>query len=293
MRVRAVAVEEEFLLVDAATLRPVSRVEPVPSVVRDLADLDAALRDRRRRLAAAAAAGGALLVATGTSPFHNPARCGCSVRVAVGCAEEAGAVRERLSPWLPALVAIAANSPFWRGADTGYASYRTQLRDGPGGQVPQQARAGHRDREPSVEVRVADVAREVDDAVLVAALVRALVDTAVRQWRDGIPPVPVRPELARLATWRASRSGLSGVLVDIAARRAVPARVLVGRLVRHVHDSLDDTGDLALVEELVAGLLARGTGATRQREAYRRHGRLEDVVRLLADRTAPLAPVAT
>jgi carboxylate-amine ligase len=105
----------------------------------------------------------------------------------------------------------------------------------------------------------------------------------------------VRPELARLATWRASRSGLSGVLVDVAARRAVPARVLVGRLVRHVRDCLEDDGDVAVVEELAAALLARGTGAARQREAHRRGGRLEDVVRLVADRTVgtvALAPAA-
>ena len=142
-------------------------------------------------------------------------------------------------------------------------------------------------------MRVADVALEVDDAVLVAALARALVDTAARQWREGVPPAPVRPELARLATWRASRSGLSGVLVDVAGRRPLPARILVGRLLRHVRDSLEEAGDLALVQELVTGVLARGTGAARQREAYRRSGRLEDVVRLLALRTVPLPADAT
>jgi carboxylate-amine ligase len=67
----------------------------------------------------------------------------------------------------------------------------------------------------------------------------------------------------------------------------------VGRLVRHVRDSLEDAGDLPLVEELVAGVLARGTGAARQRDAYRRAGRLEDVVRMLAQRTVPLAADAT
>jgi carboxylate-amine ligase len=97
--------------------------------------------------------------------------------------------------------------------------------------------------------------------------------------------VSVRPELTRLATWRASRSGLSGVLIDVTGRQVVPARLLVGRLVRHVRDSLDDAGDADVVDELAAALLARGTGAARQREAHRRRGRLEDVVRFLADRT--------
>jgi carboxylate-amine ligase len=290
MRARAVAVEEEYLLVDAGTLRPVPplRVAAAPPAVHDLSDLRAALAAQRHRTAAAAAADGAVIVAAGTSPFPAEARCGCHVRIAVGSLDEAAALPERLAPWLPVLVALAANSPFWAGADTGYASFAAQLRDRPRRQVPEQARARAQARDRGSEmaiVDVADVALDVDDAVLVAALARALVETAVRQWRDGVAPVPVRPELTRLATWRASRSGLSGVLIDVTGRQVVPARLLVGRLVRHVRDSLDDAGDADVVDELAAALLARGTGAARQREAHRRRGRLEDVVRFLADRT--------
>jgi carboxylate-amine ligase len=397
MTARTLGVEEEFLLVDAATLRPVAvapaviadasrrtapagtvpvprradlasleqaamlddgallgggvepeltleQVETVTPVLRDLTDLRSTLVGLRRRVGAAAGAHGAVLVASGTSPFparahHTPdpryramaaafgitAReqltCGCHVHVAVESAEEAVGAIDRMGPWLPVLVAIASNSPFWRGKDTDYASYRTQVwgrwpSAGTGapfgsleayrecvaamldsGTILDEAmvyfdvRLSH--RYPTVEVRVADVALEVDDAVLVAALARALVDTAARQWREDVPPAPVRPELARLATWRASRSGLSGVLVDVAARRPTPARILVGRLIRHVRDSLEEAGDLALVTELAATVLARGTGAARQRDAYRRAGRLEDVVRMLALHTVPLPADAT
>jgi glutamate---cysteine ligase / carboxylate-amine ligase len=208
------------------------------------------------------------------------------VQVAAGSSEEAEAVVDRLPPWLPVLIAIAANSPFWRGADTGYASYRTQIP----GRRPATG-AGTAFGSPTVEIRVADVPLEVDDAVLVAALARALVHTEARRWREGRPPPLVRPEVARLATWRASRSGLAAVLVDVAGRRPVPARVLVARLVAHLQDALEEAGDLGTVRELVADLTARGTGAARQREAYRDRARLEDVVRLLADRTVPLALV--
>jgi glutamate---cysteine ligase / carboxylate-amine ligase len=305
MRARAVAVEEEYLLVDAGTLRPVPplRVGAAPPAVHDLGGLRSALVAQRHRTGAAAAAHRALVAAAGTSPFPADARCGCQVRIAVGSFDEAAALPERLAPWLPVLAALAANSPFWAGADTGYASFAAQLRDAPRRQaqglvrakVPEQARGHDPGRDRGVEVAVvdvADVALDVDDAVLVAALARALVDTAVRQSRDGVAPMPVRPELIRLATWRASRSGLSGVLVDVTARRVVPARVLVGRLLRHVRNSLDDAGDADVVDELVAALLARGTGAARQREAHRRRGRLEDVVRLLVDCSVPLAMAA-
>jgi glutamate---cysteine ligase / carboxylate-amine ligase len=87
---------------------------------------------------------------------------------------------------------------------------------------------------------------------------------------------------------RLARSGLDGVLVDVLGRRAVPARVLLGRLVARVRDFLEESGDLTTVQELTAALLARGTGAARQRDAFRERGSLEDVVRFLADRTVPL-----
>ncbi|HYJ73966.1 MAG TPA: glutamate-cysteine ligase family protein [Kineosporiaceae bacterium] len=305
---RAVVVEEELLLV-GTTARPSApvpreRVATRTPAVHDLDELRAALAAGRRRHAACADGRGAVLVASGTelvaggtdrfrasgADTRAPAlTCGCSVRVETGSREEGVAVAERIGPWLPVLLAISANSPFWRGADTDYASYRTQLR----GQAPAVvvAAASGPSEPAAIDVRVADVPIEVDDAVLVAALARALVETAARRWREGRPPPPVRTEVARLATWRASRSGLAAALVDVTGRRPVPARVMVNRLVAHAQDALDEAGDLGLVQELVADLAERGTGAARQRDAYRDRGRLEDVVRMLADRTAPLALV--
>jgi carboxylate-amine ligase len=313
---RTLLVEEEFLLVDTATCRPapVARrvladcadggcaVDPEPGLERvatatpPLRDLDA-LRDAlvalRRRAAAAAEPHGAVLVASGTSPFpesaHTPDAAGpltfgVQVRVGTESLDEAVAAVERMRPWLPVLVAMGANSPFWRGHDTDYASYRTQV---PGRRPP----VGLSHRYPAVEVRAADVPLEVDDAVLVAALARALVHTGARRWREGRPAALVRPEVARLAMWRASRSGLAAVLVDVTTRRPVPARVLVHKLVTHVQDALEEAGDREAVQELVADLLARGTGSARQRDAYRDRGRLDDVVQFLAERSVPLAPV--
>jgi hypothetical protein len=65
---------------------------------------------------------------------------------------------------------------------------------------------------PTVEVRVADVCRDPDDAVLVAALVRGMVETAIAEWEAGAPPQAVRTEVLRLATWRAARDGVRGAL---------------------------------------------------------------------------------
>ena len=82
---------------------------------------------------------------------------------------------------------------------------------------------------PTVEIRVADACPAVDDAVLIAALARALVVTAARAdaaTADRAPGAgpPESPQvLARAATWRAARSGLDGQLLDPYAIRAVPA----------------------------------------------------------------------
>jgi glutamate---cysteine ligase / carboxylate-amine ligase len=120
---------------------------------------------------------------------------------------------------------------------------------------------------PTVEIRVGDVCIDVDDAVLLAALARGLVEAAVREWRAGMPADPVRLELLRLAAWRAGRSGLDGVLLDPCTWRPVPAREVLDRLVRHVAPVLEEAGDLPRVQELLAGVFHRGTGARAQRTA--------------------------
>jgi carboxylate-amine ligase len=219
--------------------------------------------------------------------------CGCHVHVAVHSREEGVAVLDRVRPWLAVLTALSANSPFWQEEDTGYASYRTQVwsrwpSSGPSalfhdvegydravedlirtgavldsGMVYFDARLSS--RYPTVEFRVADVCPEVDDAVLIAALSRGLVDTAAAEWRAGVPALDVRPDLLRGAAWRAARSGLSDELVDVRTASARPARTVVGALLDHVRPALERSGDLATVEASLQRLLGRGTGADLQR----------------------------
>ncbi|EPH41171.1 putative Carboxylate-amine ligase [Streptomyces aurantiacus JA 4570] len=239
--------------------------------------------------------------------------CGCHVHVAVESDEEGVAVVDRIRPWLAVLVALSSNSPFWQGQDSQYSSYRSRvwgrwpmagpteifgsaaryeeqvgamvasgvLRDP--GMVYFDARLSH--RYPTVEIRVADVCLEATTTVLVAALARALVETAAREWRAGTPPLGHGVSLLRLAAWRAARSGLDDTLLDpLTMRPAASARV-VDALLDHVTDALADAGDLALVREHMAGLLERGTGARVQRELLDRTGSLGAVVAECARRT--------
>ncbi len=232
--------------------------------------------------------------------------CGCHVHVGVGSEQEAVTALDGIRPWLAPLLALSVNSPFWNGADSGYASFRNEVwkrwpSAGPTGLFRSAARyreitdamlatdtivdegmlyfdARVSRRHPTVEIRVADVCFEPDDAVLLAAVTRALVETAVRHAADGGEPDPVRTEVVRLASWRAGRSGLDDVLLDPRTWRPAPAPDVLHHLVRHVTPALEDSGDLHLVRELTAQVLHRGTGAARQRAVFERTGDLRAVV---------------
>jgi len=233
--------------------------------------------------------------------------CGCHVHVGVGGDDEGIAVLDRIRIWLPVLTALTANSPFWQGRDSGYASFRSQAWsrwpsagvNGPYGSPAAYHRliadllatdtvldegmiyfdARLSARWPTVEVRVSDVALRVEDAVLLAGLVRGLVETAAREWRDGRPAPDVRPELVRVATWRAGRSGVSGDLVHPLTGRPAPAAEVVAALVDHVRAALTDSGDLDRVTRGVAEVFRRGTGADLQRRTFVETGDLTAVVR--------------
>jgi glutamate---cysteine ligase / carboxylate-amine ligase len=226
--------------------------------------------------------------------------CGCHVHVAVASDEEAVAVVDRIQPWLAVLLALSVNSPFWSGIDSGYGSYRSQVQirwpsAGPTG--PFGSAAGYRtvtedllrtetllDRgmlyfdarpshhHPTVEIRVADVCRDPRDTLLLAVLVRGLVETAAREWEAGRPAADVRVEMLRLAAWRAGRSGIDDTLLLPHDWRPVPAAVAVEALIDHVATALSDAGDHAAVQDLWQDLRSRRPGAHHQRLAYRDAG---------------------
>jgi carboxylate-amine ligase len=241
--------------------------------------------------------------------------CGMHVHVAVDDDEEAVAVIDRAQPWLPVLLALSANSPFWAGNDTRYASWRSQVwaRWPTGGahesfgSVDEYRRIAATLEDwgaaldegmlyydvrmardwPTVEVRVADVCTDVDDAVLVSALARALVSTVAAEHRDGTAPPegPWRADLLRAAHWRAARDGATGALVDPTSLRTAAAPHVADALVRRVLPALEETGDRDVVEDLLPRLLADGGGAGRQRRQAALDDRLEGVVADLARRT--------
>jgi YbdK family carboxylate-amine ligase len=317
------------------------KLEQLETGTRPCVSLDDLGREIRRcRTLAAEAAGrvGVQVAAVGTSPMavepsltrlsryrrmaaefgltaQEQLTCGCHVHVQISSAEEGIAVLDRIRPWLPPLIALSANSPFWQGQDTGYASFRyqawgrwpsagpTNLFGSPQaydevtqamvdtgtvldqGMIYFDARLSR--HYPTVEIRVADVCLHPDDAVLIAALVRSLVETAARNWQRGEPASPVRTELLGLASWRASRSALEDQLVDPVTLRPAAAHAVAYQLLEHLRAALEDAGDFGTATGLLGELLARGNGARVQRQAYQRANQARDVVRAAIARTLP------
>jgi carboxylate-amine ligase len=304
----------------------------------NLADLREDLLAWRRAVASSAEDNDARLVAAGTSPLPSVTRitpddryrwmrerfgvtaedqltCGCHVHVVVEDDEEGVAVIDRVRPWLPVLLALSANSPFWQGRDSGYASFRSQSwirwpSAGPTdvfgsakayrgvvddmlasevlldeGMVYFDARLSP--RYPTVEIRATDVCLDPVDAVLVGALCRGLVEASARSWRHGEPPSTVPTAVLRLATWQAGKSGVDGPLLDPMTGRPRPSREVIDSLVAHVGTELEATGDLAFVQEQVAEVMSRGNGARHQRRVMERTGSLAAVVKDLADASCP------
>jgi carboxylate-amine ligase len=229
--------------------------------------------------------------------------------VEVSSDEEAVRVVDGIRPWLPLLVALSANSPYWHGHDTDYASWRlqvwnrwptagaaepfrdvetyrrvaSQLIDWGGGLDQGMLYYDVRmaERYPTVEIRVADVCTDLEDALLVALLARALVTTVA----EDATPATWRGDVLTVAGWRAARFGLADALVHPVDLSLASPRSVFEATVEHVRPALEETGDLGFVREAFDRLVARGNGATRAPRTYGAGGSLRAVVEDLATRT--------
>ncbi|MFI0165310.1 glutamate--cysteine ligase [Streptomyces sp. NPDC017095] len=275
----------------------------------------------RRRLDAAAGAQGLAVVAAGTVPLARTQDtrptagrryrhmadeyrmiadeqliCGTHVHVDMPDRDLAVRVMCEVSPWLHVLLALSASSPFWLGADTGYASWRTMVWQrwptaGPPGcyadaaeydadvrclidsGVISDAKMIYHDIRPSahqqtLELRICDACPRAETVVLIAGLYRALVTEArARLETTDAPACPGRHEWLRAAAWRAARSGLEGALIDPVTRHEAPAAQVVRRLLERVRPALEAAGDWHTVRELAQRALAAGSAAHRMRLA--------------------------
>lgn len=230
----------------------------------------------------------------------------CGMHVHVELADDAAiAVIDALRPWTPLLTALSANAPFFHGRDTHHASWRGHLWDmwptaGPvetfGDRATYDAMLEEliasgaaldahmlyldtriAEQYPTVEVRVADVCTDVEDALLVAEVARALVATLAERPHE---PGGWRLETLKAARWRARHDGLGGTLLDPVSRTFVPAEQALASLLTTIKPALDEAGTEARVTEGVHRVLTVGNGAARQRSVA---GDEPDLAAVMAD----------
>jgi glutamate---cysteine ligase / carboxylate-amine ligase len=310
----------------------------VEEAVEDLVDL-------RSRLSRVASEQGAAIAAAGTHPFSRyeyqdvtdrpryaelsdnfgwlAARhlvFGLHLHVGVSSAAKAIACADGVRDYLPELLALSANSPFWQGRPTGLASTRAQvLQDLPRTGLPptlasfanfeelveRGMRAGclpdythiwwdirPHPRYGTIEVRICDAQTRVESIAAIAALVQALVATLGSAFECGEMPRTSPDILLEENRWRAARDGLEARLIDVAHDTERPATDAIRSLVERCAPAADALG-CAEELELVEQILTDGNGADAQQCIYYDTGDLGAVTRWIAEQTAQPSTAVT
>jgi len=270
-------------------------VENRVGVFETVGDLVASSLDGRRKLAAAAEKIGLRIAAGASHPFgrwrdlsvaddqhyreviegygylaRRLLSFGLHVHVGVGSAGEALYVMTRMRPWIYALMAMSANSPFFEGCPTGLQSTRMHLFGSmPRTHLPPRfeawsdldrhyqtlleagdvTRPGElwwniRPQPPlgTVELRVLDMATDVRRTGALAAVFQAAVAAFQRDFDAGKPIGDFSDEHLDQHRWRAMRDGLDAVLVDPFTGRSVPARQYLAQLLDDIDPVSEELG---------------------------------------------------
>src|SRR4051812_36621038 len=220
---------------------------------------------------------------------------GQHVHVGLDDADKAIHVANGMRVHVPILLALSANSPFWRADMTGLSSTRTPIfRAFPRVGIPPAYRDwDHYEREiafmvesgvmedytylwydirphpkfGTIEIRAMDSQTRVEHALALAALIQAMVKELAEHFESGEALASYPWQMLDENKWLAARDGLDGELVDLPSSDRVPTKALARRLVDRLHDHARDLGsatELAAIEDL----LRNGPGAERQLVVY-------------------------
>jgi carboxylate-amine ligase len=219
------------------------------------------------------------------------------VHVGVPDPDQAILASDRLRAHLPLILAASSNSPYWRGRDTGMASFRTPLFQGfPRSGVPRRfgSYSAYVDAvdvmlradvfpEPTfiwwdvrvqprlgtVEVRIADAQTTMAGTAGIAALIQALVRMEATEGYVS-PELVGAQEVIEENRFIAARDGMEAHLVDVTTATQVPVRHQLDELLTACQPHADDLGSRAELDRLHA--LMEAPGAARQRAAVREGG---------------------
>jgi carboxylate-amine ligase len=247
--------------------------------------------------------------------YHRVA-FGLHVHVGVSSGDEAVGLMNVLVHYLPHLLAMSANSPFWQGVDTGLASSRAVLyglvaHSG----VPHQFEGWKDFREycqimrdcnaiqsfkgikwdirprpdfGTLEFRVCDAPASIDMAVALAALIRTLVISTKQLLAES--PEAQRSDRRREwinaeSKWLAARYGLEAVYIRSVKGKRRALRQELAELIERMLPIARLSGDHThLMKVLPIDKLE--TGADRQRRLYREHGEWQSLIRDSIERLA-------
>ena len=239
---------------------------------------------------------------------------GLHVHVSIENHEIAIALMNQLRTWIPHLLALSTNSPFWGGRLTGIKSYRSVIwrplpRSGVSepyiswgefeSYVQSLVEAGIIDNGkkiwwdirphaffPTVEFRVCDMPATIEDTLAIAALCQALVAKLAWLYKRGIATLVLPRYHIDENKWRAMRYGLDAEYIDFAQNRRMSMRVAIGELLDFVDDVLDDLGSHHEIHYLRTLLEdPSGTGADRQIAIYEQTGSVDAVTHYLMQQT--------
>lgn len=230
---------------------------------------------------------------------------GLHVHIGVEDRETAIHLMNHARYFLPHILALSTNSPFWLGMNTGLKSYRCKVFDKfPRTNIPDyfpswgeyesfikllvktncidNAKKIWWDIRPhaffsTLEFRVCDIPLRVDETIALAALIQATIAKLYKLYSANQGFRLYRRALIMENKWRAARYGLDGKLIDFGKQKEVPARDLVHEyldFVDDVVDELDSREELNYIHEV----LEMGSGADRQIKAFQQTGDLKKLV---------------
>ena len=314
-----------------------SVVEVATNVAHSVAEAIEDLTRLRARLRDAAAARDSLILSAGTHPFsryeHQDVTdrpryreliesmrwvaereliFGLHVHVGLDTPDKAIACANAARTFLPELLALSVNSPFWQARPTGLASTRSKVFDAfPRSGLPPAFSSYEEfellvdravktnsipdytylwwDLRPhprlgTIEFRVCDAQTTLESVTAVVALTQSLVATLAADFeRKGA--LPVQPiTLVAENKWRAARDGLRAQLIDLEHDTERPATEALSALAERCLPAAQALGCVAELEAL-DGVLARGSGAEGQLRVYDETESLLAVAQWLAEET--------
>jgi glutamate---cysteine ligase / carboxylate-amine ligase len=238
---------------------------------------------------------------------------GMHVHVGVDDPDKAIHVANGMRVHLAVLLALSANSPFWRADSTGLMSSRTPIfRAFPRvGIPPQYGDWADYEREigfmvesgviedytwlwydvrphpnfGTVEIRVCDSQTRVEHTLALAALIQAMVKELSEHFDAGGELAPYPWQMLDENKWLAARHGLDGELVDLPSSDRVGAKELARRLLERLREHAEDLGSAAELEA-IQDLIDRGNGAARQLVVYEANHDLREVMAEIVAATA-------